>query len=315
MIRKSIIIGLSGTKLTNQEINILKKEKPWGVILFSRNIKNIKQVRSLTWNIRKIINDKKYPILIDEEGGSVSRLNKIINFDLFSQDFFGKLFIKNKRKFYNYYKIYIDQVSDILKNLGININTVPVLDVRRKNTHKIIFNRSYSSNPSIVSKIGMTCIDLYNRNKIATVIKHIPGHGLSTYDSHKELPIIFGKKNDLINKDFKAFKKCNSLFAMTAHIVYSDFDPIYTATHSKNVIKKVIRKTIGFDGILISDDISMKALKYGLVRNATRALDAGCNLVLHCNGNIKEIKQLMKIVPSIDKFTQKKTAQFRKLIE
>ena len=102
---------------------------------------------------------------------------------------------------------------------------------------------------------------------------------------------------------------------MTAHIVYDSFDPIFPATHSKIIINEIIRKHIGFKGVLISDDISMKALKYGLVRNATRALDAGCNLVLHCNGNIKEIKQLMKIVPSIDKFTQKKTSQFRKLIE
>ena len=212
------------------------------------------------------------------------------------------------------YKIYIDKVCDILRNVGININTVPALDIRRKYTHKIIFNRSFSSDSATVSKIGKLCIDLYKKNKIATVIKHIPGHGLSKCDSHYHLPVIKSKKRELIKKDFRPFKECESLFAMTAHVVYSIYDPIYSATHSKIIIEDVIRKYIGFKGLLISDDISMKALKYGLKDNTIKALNAGCNLIMHCNGNINEMRELTKIVPMIDKFTQKKTSHFSKLI-
>ena len=310
MKRKAIIVGIRGIKLSSEEIYLLKKEKPWGVILFSRNIKNLIQLKKLIIDIKNCIKDKNYPILIDQEGGRVSRLNKIIDLSIFSQGFFGNFYKNDRKNFYDYYKIYIDTVCEIIKKVGININTVPVLDVRRKNSHSIIGNRSFSNDPSIVSKMGNLCINLYSKNKIATVIKHIPGHGLSKCDSHHKLPVINTKKNELIKKDFKPFKNCKSPFAMTAHVIYSIYDPINTATHSRIVINEIIRKHIGFRGILISDDISMKALRYGLKDNATKALDAGCNLILHSNGNIQEMSKLTKIIPTIDKFTQKKTSHF-----
>ena len=310
MKRKAIIVGIRGIKLSSEEIYLLKKEKPWGVILFSRNIKNLTQLKKLIIDIKNCIKDKNYPILIDQEGGRVSRLNKIIDLSIFSQGFFGNFYKNDRKNFYDYYKIYIDTVCEIIKKVGININTVPVLDVRRKNSHSIIGNRSFSSDASIVSKMGNLCINLYSKNKIATVIKHIPGHGLAKCDSHRKLPVINTKKNELIKKDFIPFKNCKSPFAMTAHVIYSIYDPINTATHSRIVINEIIRKHIGFRGILISDDISMKALRYGLKDNATKALDAGCNLILHSNGNIQEMSKLTKIIPTIDKFTQKKTSHF-----
>ena len=314
MDRKAIIFGIKGTQLTTEERYLLKKEKPWGIILFSRNIKDLSQLKLLITDIKNIFKDKNYPLLIDQEGGKVSRLNKIINSSFFSQDYFGKLYKKDKKVLRYLYKIYIDKICHIMKKIGININTVPVLDVRRKHSHNIIGTRSFSTEPRIVSKMGNLCISLYKKNKIATVIKHIPGHGLSKYDSHYNLPIIKTKKKELIRKDFKPFELCQSLFAMTAHVVYQVYDPIYTATHSKIIINEVIRKHIGFKGLLMSDDISMQALKYGLKLNTTKALDAGCNLILHCNGNIKEMAKLIKIVPRIDKFTQKKTSQFYKFL-
>ena len=310
MKRKAIIVGIRGIKLSSEEVYLLKKEKPWGVILFSRNIKNLIQLKKLIIDIKNCIKDKNYPILIDQEGGRVSRLNKIIDLSIFSQGFFGNFYKNDRKTFYDYYKIYIDTVCEIIKKVGININTVPVLDVRRKNSHSIIGNRSFSSDASIVSKMGNLCINLYSKNKIATVIKHIPGHGLAKCDSHHKLPVINTKKNELIKKDFKPFKNCKSPFAMSAHVFYSIYDPINTATHSRIVINEIIRKHIGFRGILISDDISMKALRYGLKDNATKALDAGCNLILHSNGNIQEMSKLTKIIPTIDKFTQKKTSHF-----
>jgi len=312
--RKAIIFGIKGYFLTKKETNLIKKNKPWGIILFSRNVKNLEQLKKLTIQIRKIFNDKKYPILIDAEGGKVSRICKIIDLTIFSQSFFEKLYIKNKKKFLTFYKIYIDSVSSILKYIGVNINTVPVLDIRRKHTHNVIGTRSFSSSLKNVSTLGNICISNYENNKIGTVIKHIPGHGLSKHDTHYKTPIVNENKKILINKDFKAFKKCKSIFAMTAHVVYKKYDPKNTATHSKTIIKKVIRDHIKFNGILISDDISMKSLKLELSHNAIKALKSGCNLVLHCNGNIKEMNKLAKIIPKIDNFTKKKTSDFYKFL-
>jgi len=314
MYRKAVIFGIKGTKLTIEEKYLFKKHKPWGIILFSRNIKNISQAKALTNDIKKNLKDKNYPILIDQEGGRVSRLNKIIDLSLFPQSYFGQLYRYNKKNFQHHYKIHINMVSDILKKIGVNINIVPVLDVRRKKSHKIIDDRSFSENPLIVEKLGKLCVDFYKKNHIATVIKHVPGLGLSKCDSHFDLPIIESKKNLLIKNDFEPFKKVQSLFAMTAHAVYKIYDPVFAATHSKFIIKDIVRKYMGFNGILISDDISMKALKYGLKKNAIIALDAGCNLIMHCNGNIKEMRELVKVIPKIDIFTQKKTSHFYKYL-
>tara|TARA_Y100000590_G_C15698067_1_gene1005873 strand:+ start:768 stop:1715 length:948 start_codon:yes stop_codon:yes gene_type:complete len=310
MNRRAIIFGLKGSKLRTKDKRFLKIAKPWGIILFSRNIRNLKQLKTLILDIKKVFKDKNYPILVDQEGGKVSRLNKIIDLSLFSQEFFGKIYLNDNKNFLKRYKIYINMVSEILSNLGININIAPVLDVRRRDAHNIIGNRSYSTNPKIVSNIGKICVDYFKANKIATVIKHIPGHGMAKCDSHFKTPIIKLKKKILIKNDFKAFKKSNSMFAMTAHAIYTAYDSVSTATHSRKIIEKVIRRHIGFKGILISDDISMKALRFGLKNNAKKALNAGCNLVMHCNGNINEMKKLIKVIPKIDEFTQKKTEHF-----
>ena len=314
MNNKAVIFGIKGHNLTNQEKKLLKKIKPWGIILFSRNIKDISQLKNLTQSIKKFFNNKKYPILMDQEGGVVSRLNKIIDLSKFSQNYFGELYKKDKNFFFNQYRVYINTVSDILNYTGVNINTVPVLDVRRKNSHKIIGTRSFSESEKNVSKLGQICINLYEKNKIATVIKHIPGHGLTKSDSHYKTPIIHANKKDLVKKDFKPFKRCKSFFAMTAHVVYAAYDDVNTATHSKIVINKIIRRHINFKGLLISDDISMKALKYRLEENALKALKSGCNLVLHCNANLREMYRLGKVIPKIDKFTKKKTSHFYKFL-
>ena len=314
MNRRAIIFGIKGYSLTNKEKYLFKNKRPWGIILFSRNIKNIPQLKNLIDDIKKIFNDKKYPIMIDQEGGEVSRLNKIIDLSIFSQDHFTQLYKKDKKSFYNRYKIFVDRVCDIFKTVGININITPVLDVRRKGTHKIISSRSFSENPADVIRLGKLCIGLYKKNKIGTVIKHIPGQGLSKSDSHYKMPIIKANKKELIKKDFKPFRACKSFFAMTGHVVYSIYDCDNTATQSKIIISKIIRKHINFKGLLISDDISMKSLKYNLEENAIKAIRAGCNLVLHCNGNIKEMSKLAKVMPKIDKFTIKKTSHFYKFL-
>ena len=309
--RKSFITGIKGVKLNKQEIKFLNRHKPWGIILFSRNLKNINQIKDLTKHIRKIFRDKKYPIMIDQEGGRVNRLEKFISLDSLTSEYFGQLFIKNKQQFNLIYKLYIDQTSNLLIKMGININTVPVLDLRYKGSSNIIGDRSYSKNPKIVSQIGDICIKSFKNNSIGTVIKHIPGHGLAKVDSHNFTPIINKSENYLNKRDFKIFKSKNSLFAMTAHVIFKKIDPNNTVTHSKKIIK-IIRNQIKFKNILISDDLSMKSLKYPLKQNTIKAFDAGCNLVLHCNGNLKEMSIVAENSPKLNSFILKKTSEFYK---
>ncbi len=311
--RKSFITGIKGTKLNKYEIKFLKRHKPWGIILFSRNLKNIKQVKTLTEHIRKIFRDKNYPIMIDQEGGRVNRLNNFISLDNLTSEYFGNLYIKDKNQFYLIYKLFIDKISNLLNNLGININTVPVLDLRYKGSSNIIGDRSFSKDPKIVSKIGDICIKNFRINSIGTVIKHIPGHGLAKVDSHNLTPTVNKSYNYLKKNDFSAFKSKNSLFAMTAHIIFKRIDPINTVTHSRKLIK-IIRNQIKFKNLIISDDLSMKSLKHSLVENTKRAFSAGCNLALHCNGNLKEMTSVAKNSPKVNSFILKKTSEFYKNI-
>ena len=311
--RKAFIVGLKGYKITTKEINFLKKYRPWGIILFSRNIKSIIQTQLLTRKIRSIFKDKNYPIIIDEEGGKVSRLRAFIDNSSFSAKFFGKLFSKNRKKFNIYCNIYVNQISHLLNILGINMNTYPVLDLYRTNSHDVIGSRSFSSNSNVVSKIGDIFIDQFHKNKIGTIIKHIPGHGHSKTDSHYKLPIIKKSKKYLNTHDFKAFKNKKSLFAMTAHIIYQNIDKNFTATHSKKVIK-FIRNKIKFKNLLISDDISMKSLKFSIKANTIKAFNAGCDLVLHCNAKHKEMITVAKNSPKVNVFVSKKTSQFYRIL-
>ena len=311
--KRSFITGIKSTTLSLNEKRFLKKYKPWGIILFSRNIKSIKQTKKLTDRIKIIFKDKNYPILIDQEGGRVNRLKKFFNADPLTGEFFGKLYLKDKKKFNLYYRIFINQTSYLLKSLGININTLPVLDLRSKGANNIIGNRSFSNKTKIVSKIGDVCIDYFHKNKIGTVIKHIPGHGLAKVDSHKLTPTIKKDLNYLIKNDFSAFMNKASLFAMTAHIIYRNIDKLNTATHSKKIIK-LIRNNIKYRNILMSDDISMKSLKNSIKDNTIRAFSAGCDLVLHCNGNYKEMLDVANNSPLISKFIIKKTSQFYKIL-
>ena len=311
--RKAFIVGLKSYKLSNKEKIFIRKYKPWGVILFSRNIKSIQQTKALTDNIKNIFKDKKYPILIDQEGGKVNRLNKIITFDNLTSEYFGNLFEKDQMKFDIVYKLFVDKTSYLLKLIGANINTVPVLDLRIKGATNIIGDRSFSKNKNTVSKIGDLCIKLFHENSIGTIIKHIPGHGLAKVDSHKFTPIVKKSAKYLNKNDFYPFKNKKSFFAMTGHIVYEKLDKINTVTHSKKIIQ-YIRKKIGFKNILISDDLSMLSLKENMGTNTIKTFKAGCNLALHCNGNLNEMTSVANNSPMISNFIIKKTSQFYKIL-
>lgn len=311
--RRSFIVGLKSTEISSQEQLFLRKYKPWGVILFTRNIKSLNQTKKLTSKIRNIFNDKKYPIMIDQEGGRVSRLENIISFKNLTSDFFGKKYVKNKKDFDIYFKIFIDKTSYLLKELGVNINSVPVLDLKISGSSKIIGDRSFSRDPNIVSKIGDICIKAYKENSIGTIIKHIPGHGLAKVDSHFSTPYINKSLQYLLKNDFKAFKNKKSFFAMTGHLIFNQIDKDNTVTHSRKMID-IIRKKVGFRNLLISDDLSMKSLKKGLKINTINTFKAGCNLALHCNGKLKEMEIVGKNSPLVSKFIIKKTSQFYNIL-
>ena len=313
MKKKAIIISIRGSILTNKEKLLLSKEKPWGLILFKRNIKSLSQIKSLIKKIKKLTKDSNFPILIDEEGSTVSRLKNVIYHNFYA-NFFGNLYSIDKSLSINLYKKYINSLCKILRNIGININTIPVLDVLRKNTSKVIVKRSFSNSREIVKKFGKLTIDECHKNKLITVIKHIPGHGCSISDSHYKMPKVNLSYKKLNSEDFFPFKNNSSKLAMTAHVLYKKIDQESVATFSKIIIQEIIRKKIGFKGILMSDDISMRALKYDLVTNAKKSLEAGCNLVLYCAGNINDNIRLLKSVPYIDKFTSKKTSEIYEIL-
>ena len=313
MKRKAIIVSIKGTKLSRLEKILFTKEKPWGVILFKRNLKTTQQIKKLTSQIRNITKDKRFPVMIDEEGKNVSRLSDIIQHN-FSANFFGNIMKIDRNLGSRFTKHYVNSLCKILKYLGININTIPVLDVLRTKTNKIIGNRSFSKDKKIVKRLGELTIKYLHSNKILGVIKHIPGHGFANSDSHKRLPKVLLSLNKLNQIDFFPFKSSKAKLAMTAHILYSKIDKKNPATLSKKIVNNIIRKKLRFNGILISDDISMKALKYDLLTNARKSLEAGCNLVLYCSGNTNDNFKLIRSLPYIDKFTSKKTSEFYKFL-
>ena len=310
---KALIISIKGTRLSKLEKKLLSDEKPWGIILFKRNLKTYEQIKDLTSEIRRFSKNSKFPILIDEEGKSVSRLKQIINHN-FSSNFFGNLFEKDKNICISLYKHYLNSLCQTLKDLGININTIPVLDILRNNTHKIIGDRSFSKNKYIVKQLGDLTLKYLELNKIGGIAKHIPGHGAAISDSHKKMPNVNLSFNKLNETDFYPFKLNSIKFAMTAHIRYRNLDKKNVATFSKKIIKNIIRKKMKFRGILISDDISMKALKYDLITNAKKSIEAGCNLVLYCSGKTSDNFKLIKYLPYIDEYTVKKTSEFYKFL-
>ena len=287
-----LIIGLEGTILNDNETKFLSDYKPWGVILFQRNCINHKDTLTLIDKIKSKTH-KDIPILIDQEGGRVSRLNYPEFPRTLSAKLFGDIFIKDKELALRALTLNINLIAGSLKDMGININTVPVLDIPSQKESGVIGDRAYSSDKDIVSQMGKIVLNENNSNGIGSVIKHIPGHGRATVDSHLDLPIIIDEKSLLENDDFVPFKALNNApVAMTAHAIYEKFDKNNVATLSKTMITEIIRSKIGFKGTLMTDDVSMKALSGDVGTNSLLALQAGCDLVLHCNGNFDEICQI-----------------------
>ena len=290
---KSVIIGISGLILTKDEKNLLKTYLPIGIILFSRNIKNNNQVLRLTNEIREVLGFDCL-ILIDQEGGRVQRLKEPNCANYPAANFFGELAKKSikgavRATYLNYYLL----GKDLIK-IGINVNCAPCLDVKNLNTHEVIGDRAFSSDPKIVSLLGEAACNGLIKSGVLPIIKHIPGHGKAVSDSHLSLPIINDKIKSLEKSDFLPFKNLSDMpMAMTAHILYEDIDNRWPVTQSR-LANAFIRNKIKYKGILISDDIEMLALSGSLQNKIKSIYNANYDLILHCSGDINNTEIVLK---------------------
>jgi beta-N-acetylhexosaminidase len=295
---KPVIYGISGETLTHEEYQFFQQNGCLGFILFARNIKNKNQVKQLTSQLKQVLQGDPL-ILIDQEGGRVSRLNSPEWPQFPSANYFACLYQQNQQLALQATKENFYQIGLNLKELGINVNCAPVLDILTQYTHQIIGNRSFGENPQQVSDLAQSACNGLLQANVLPVIKHIPGHGRATSDSHLELPLVNASLSELQTTDFLPFMALNKQkLAMTAHILYSQLDAQNCGTVSSKVIN-IIRKKIGFNNILITDDLSMKALQNSVGNNAISALQAGCDVVLHCNGNMLEMQEINQVLPNI----------------
>ncbi len=287
----SMIVGCSGLVLTAEEIQFYRDANPWGFILFKRNIDNPEQVRALTDQMRACVGRDDAPVLIDQEGGRVQRLGPPHWPKYPSGRELGALYAQDPLKGRELCRQNSLKMAHDLLKLGINVDCLPVLDVPVKGAHDVIGDRAYSYNAETVAVLGRAAAEGLLAGGVMPVIKHIPGHGRAGSDSHHDLPVVTASRNALIKQDFVPFQALADMpAAMSAHVVFTSIDKESPATTSRKVIRTIIRGKIGFDGLLMSDDLSMKALT-GTFRARTEAcFAAGIDIVLHCNGNMDEMR-------------------------
>ena len=286
------ILGCAGLVLTREETAFFRDLQPWGFILFARNIDTPDQVRALTAALRATVGRPDAPILIDQEGGRVARLRPPHWPAYPPGKAYGEVAEAQRREIT---RLGARLIAHDLAALGINVDCVPVLDVPDPQGHEIIGDRAYGQTPEQVALLGRAAAEGLIAGGVLPVIKHIPGPGRAQADSHLELPVVDAPLKDLDARDFAPFRVLSDMpMAMTAHVIYSALDAKRPATTSKTVMRQVIRGSIGFDGLVMSDDLSMKALSGGFTARAKASLAAGCDVVLHCNGDMAEMKAVAK---------------------
>ncbi|UTW54232.1 beta-N-acetylhexosaminidase [Kordiimonas sp. SCSIO 12610] len=290
--RQPVIFGCAGLILTDEEISFFKSVLPVGYILFARNIDTPDQVKLLTDQFREISGDNTL-VLIDQEGGRVQRMKPPHWSNYPTAQFFGHIYHEDKDLAWEAVALNSQLIAHDLLSVGINVDCLPVLDIPVEGSDPIIGDRAYGLTPEIVADLGSVAANALMNSGVLPVIKHIPGHGRADVDSHLSLPTVNVSHSDLSNFDFQPFKKMAHMpLAMTAHIVFSDIDDTAPATQSKRMIEDIIRGEIGFKGVLMSDDLSMQALKGSLGERTRRTFAAGCDLALHCNGDMSEMQDV-----------------------
>ncbi len=297
----AFITGLAGATLTSDEASFLKAAAPAGLILFARNCIDPEQIRHLVAAAREASGQgDDFLVLIDQEGGRVQRLRPPLGRALPPADAYACLFCDDEDGAIDAAYLSARLLADDLKALGINTNCAPVLDVPVPGAHDIIGDRAYGRTPGQVARLGRAVAEGFMAGGVLPVIKHIPGHGRATADSHLALPVVDAPRDELDATDFAPFKALADMpAAMTAHVVFTSVDPHAPASTSRRVTKDVIREAIGFDGLLMSDDLSMKALEGPIGARAEAVLAAGSDLALHCSGDFAEMEAVAAAVPAL----------------
>jgi len=300
MSTRAFITGVSGAELDVAEREFIRAERPWGFILFKRNIETPQQVALLVQEMRKTVGVPDAPVLIDQEGGRVQRLGPPHWPAYPPGALFGALYDVDRSIGLSAARLSARLIAADLGDLGISVDCLPLADVPVAGADAVIGNRAYGTEPEKVAAIARAVTEGLEQGGVLPVLKHIPGHGRATADSHFGLPVVNTSKKELERTDFAAFQPLADLpMAMTAHVVFSALDPVHPATTSATIIEQVIRGVIGFQGLLMSDDVSMNALA-GSIAERTRAIfSAGCDLVLHCNGKLDEMREVAAETPEL----------------
>jgi beta-N-acetylhexosaminidase len=300
MIRRAFITGVSATELSTAERDFIRAARPWGFILFKRNVQTPAQVAALVQELRDAAAAADAPVLIDQEGGRVQRLGPPHWPRYPAGIVFSRLYDIDSALGLTAARLSARLIADDLLNLGITVDCLPLADVPVAGADAVIGDRAYGTAPDKVAAIARAVTEGLEQGGVLPVLKHIPGHGRATADTHVQLPTVATPESELESSDFAAFRPLADLpMAMTAHVVFSAIDPVHPATTSATMIQRVIRGSIGFQGLLMSDDVSMNALAGSVAERSRAIIAAGCDIILHCNGNLDEMQAVAAEAPEL----------------
>ncbi len=301
MTASALIVGCRGLVFTPEEKAFLRRVDPWGLILFQRNCQSPEQIKALVASFRWLNGRSDAPVLIDQEGGRVQRLKPPLWRQYPPARLFGEMYQTDREAALEAVYLMTRLIAEDLYALGITVDCLPVVDLPQPDADKIIGDRAYAVEPEVVAILAAKAATGLMHGGVLPVIKHIPGHGRATADSHLELPVITTEADILRQSDFAPFKELSHLpLAMTAHVIYEAFDRDQPATLSPTIINEIIRGHMGFDGLIMSDDLSMKALSQSFERRTRQAFAAGCDVVLHCNGDMAEMDVIAHNTPRLE---------------
>lgn len=296
---RAFITGLAGTTLTTAERQFVQEAAPWGLILFKRNVTTPDVLRRLIAEFREVVG-RQAPVLVDQEGGRVQRLGPPHWPTYPPAAAYGAVFDRDREAGVRAAHLGGRLIAGDLAQLGIDVDCAPVADVPTVGADPVIGDRAYGSDPAKAAALAGAFASGLMEGGVLPVLKHLPGHGRAAADSHRRLPVVTADRATLDATDFAAFRPlCGLPLGMTAHVVFTAIDPVAPATTSANIVKHVIRDSIGFTGLLMSDDISMGALSGSLSERSRAAIAAGCDVVLHCNGVLSEMLEVAAEAPAL----------------
>jgi beta-N-acetylhexosaminidase len=297
MTARAFITGLAGLTISANERAFLREARPWGLIVFRRNISSVAQLAELTQSFRDVLGWEA-PVLVDQEGGRVQRLGPP-DWPAYPPGArYGALYDRDPASGLASAKLAGHLIAADLRAVGIDVDCLPIADVPVQGSDAVIGDRAYGTEPGKVAAIAAAVAQGLMAGGVLPVLKHLPGHGRATADSHHKLPVVDADRGTLEATDFAAFRPLAGLpLGMTAHVVFSAIDAIAPATTSVTMVQQVIRGFIGFRGLLMSDDVSMNALSGSIAERSRASLAAGCDVVLHCNGRLDEMTEVASVAP------------------